>query len=182
MPTRWILYIATSLDGYIARSNGAIDWLPAPEAADDGGTYDQFYQSIDALVMGSATYEKVLEFGDWVYAGKPCYVMTRRPLTSERSDVHFLGADVDAAIATINQHQHQRVWLVGGGKLVAEWLDRNAIDEYIITIVPVMLGSGISLYQSTAELPLTLKAARSVGEGMVELHYHKSPVPKSSNS
>ncbi|HEY9689063.1 MAG TPA: dihydrofolate reductase, partial [Coleofasciculaceae cyanobacterium] len=67
--TQFILYIATSLDGYIARENGDIDWLPTPESAEDGGQYEQFYQSIDALVMGATTYEQVLGFGEWVYAG-----------------------------------------------------------------------------------------------------------------
>ncbi len=67
--TKFILYIATSIDGYIARSDGNIDWLPSAEGEDDSG-YAEFYSSIDALVMGSTTYEQVLGFGDWAYPGK----------------------------------------------------------------------------------------------------------------
>ncbi len=183
MPTaQFILYIATSLDGYIARENGDIDWLPAPESADDGGSYDQFYQSIDALVMGSATYEKVLEFGDWVYAGKPSYVLTCRPLATDHPDIQFIHTDIEGLVEAIEHHGHQRVWVVGGGKLAAALIDRNWIDEYIITLIPIILGSGISLYQSAAELPLNLVTAQTNSAGMVELHYKKSMSPSPARS
>ncbi|HBK66430.1 MAG TPA: dihydrofolate reductase, partial [Cyanobacteria bacterium UBA11166] len=74
--TKFILYIATSLDGYIARLDGSIDWLPSPEADGEANSYTKFYNSIDALIMGSKTYEQVLGFGDWVYPGKLSYILT----------------------------------------------------------------------------------------------------------
>lgn len=170
---QFVLYIATSLDGYIARENGEIDWLPSPESAEDSGSYDRFYESIDALVMGSTTYEQVLGFGDWVYAGKPAYVLTHRPLSADRPDIHLIQTDLEALVEVLENRGHRRVWIVGGGKLAAAFMERNWIDEYIITLIPIVLGSGIPLYQSTAELSLNLVTARPNAAGMVELHYRK---------
>lgn len=88
--TKFILYIATSLDGYIARVDGSIDWLlPPPEEIDEDEDYLKFYGSIDALVMGYTTYEQILGFGDWPYPSKLSYVLTSRNLSTTRTDIIF---------------------------------------------------------------------------------------------
>ena len=117
--TKFILYVATSIDGYIARSDGCIDWLvPPPEEANQDESYLTFYKSIDALVMGSTTYKQVLGFGDWPYSGKLSYVLTRRNLTTTRSDVMFAN-NIKAILENTKQQGFQRVWLMGGGEVAS---------------------------------------------------------------
>ena len=168
---KFILYIATSVDGYIARLNGSIDWLPTPEAYEDN-SYNQFYHSIDALVMGSTTYKQVLEFGDWAYSGKLAYVLTRQNLSTARPDVVFVKG-VEEVVEDAQKRGYQRVWLMGGGKVASSFMKKGLVDEYIITIIPVILGAGISLYQSVPELNLNLISEKYYAFGAVELHYTK---------
>jgi dihydrofolate reductase len=173
MATKFILYIATSLDGYIAKLDGGIDWLPSPEAGGESSSYTQFYSSIDALLMGSTTYEQVLGFGDWVYPDKPSYILTSRNLSTVRTDIFFVKGGIEEVINEINQKGYQRVWVIGGGKVASAFMQRNLVDEYIITIIPMILGAGISLYQFVPELKLDLIDAKSDSSGMVELYYRK---------
>jgi dihydrofolate reductase len=173
MATKFILYIATSLDGYIAKLDGGIDWLPSPEAGGESSSYTQFYSSIDALLMGSTTYEQVLGFGDWVYPDKPSYILTSRNLSTVRTDIFFVKGGIEEVINEINQKGYQRVWVIGGGKVASAFMQRNLVDEYIITIIPIILGAGISLYQFVPELKLDLISAKSDSSGMVELYYRK---------
>lgn len=171
MATELILYIATSLDGYIAKSDGDIGWLPSPEEDEKSDGYAQFYDSIDALIMGSTTYQQVLGFGDWVYPEKPSYVLTTRNLSTVRSDILFIKGGVEEVIEEINQKGYKRVWLVGGGRVASAFIKCGLVSEYIITIIPIILGSGISLYQSLPELKLDLVESKLSSSGMVELHY-----------
>jgi dihydrofolate reductase len=166
---KFILYIATSIDGYIARLDGKVDWLPTPEDS----SYAKFYDSVDALVMGSTTYVQVLSFGDWVYPDKLSYVLTNRNLSTERSDVLFVKGGIEEVIQDVHQKGYERVWLVGGGKVVSLFMRQGLVDEYIITVIPIILGTGISLYQSVPELKLDLIGMQSYSSGMVELHYKK---------
>ena len=122
MATELILYIATSIDGYIAKLDGDIGWLPSPEEGGESDGYTQFYDSIDALIMGSTTYQQVLGFGDWVYAGKPSYVLTTRNLSTVRSDVLFVKGGVEEVIKEINRQGYKRVWLVGGGRVASAFI------------------------------------------------------------
>lgn len=174
MGAEFILYIATSLDGYIAKLDGSIDWLSSPESGGEIGGYAQFYNSVDALVMGSTTYEQVLGFGDWAYTGKPSYVLTSRSLSTDRTDVLFVKGGVEEVIEEIERKGYQRVWLVGGAKVASLFVQRGLVDEYIITIIPIILGAGISLYQSVPESRLHLIEAKADLSGTVELHYRQS--------
>lgn len=176
-----VLYIAASLDGYIARPDGSLDWLPAPQPEGDGmpDGYAQFYDSVDALVMGSATYEQVLTFGEWPYPGKPSYVLSRRSLSTDRADIH-IRANLDDVLMEIQQQGHRRVWLVGGGKIISLFMQRRLVDEFIITVIPVILGAGIPLFESVLETVLDLIQSKALSSDMVELHYRKkSPRPPS---
>ncbi|NJM90605.1 MAG: dihydrofolate reductase [Hydrococcus sp. RU_2_2] len=171
--TKFILYVATSIDGYIARSDGSIDWLlPPPEEAFQDEGYIKFYNSIDVLVMGSTTYEQVLGFGEWPYRGKLSYVLTHRNLTTTRTDIVFAN-NVEAIVKNIQKQGFQRVWLVGGGKVASIFIEKGLVDEYFIFVIPIILGSGISLYQSLSELKLHLIDTKSYPLGIVELHYQR---------
>ena len=169
-----ILYIATSLDGYIARKDGSIDWLSMVEASDTDYGYADFYQSVDALVMGSRTYEQALGFGDWPYPGKPSYVFTTRNLTSERKDVIFTSAKPDTVIREMEAQGFTRIWLVGGAELTAVFLKFRLVDEYIISVVPTILGGGIPLFlPPNPEEKLKLVELQQYPMGLVQLRYRR---------
>lgn len=169
-----ILYIAISLDGYIARDNGAVDWLSGngdDPNADNG--YDDFYKSIDTVVMGRTTYEQVInELSPevWVYEGKKCYIATTRKNEMD-SKVEFISEDITGFIKNIKKQEGKDIWLVGGGKLIDQFVKEDLIDKYIITIIPTILGNGIPLFsKENPEIKLRLTETKIV-DGMAELTY-----------
>lgn len=169
-----ILYIAVSLDGYIARKNGAVDWLSGDSGDQnvDSG-FDKFYSSIDTVVMGRTTYQQVineLSPGVWVYEGKKCYVSTTRNYESD-DRVEYISEDITGFIKNLTSQQGKDIWLVGGGKLLDQFIKQNLIDKYIVTIIPTILGDGIPLFLGeNPEIQLKLIETKAV-DGMVELTY-----------
>lgn len=171
-----ILYIAVSLDGYISRENGAIDWLQGHgeiEHPDFG--YEQFLATIDTVVMGWSTYHQVvteLSPDAWVYPNQEALIVTRKTptLPDGQNVIHPQNqlAAVEAQLAA-----GKNVWLIGGAQTAHEFIAHNLVDEYVITIMPILLGSGIRLFnQSPTEIPLRLIEQRVI-DGMVMLTYHR---------
>lgn len=172
-----ILYIAVSLDGYIATKDGGVDWLSIAEDAREDYGYSAFYDSVDALLMGRHTYEQILGFGDWPYAGKTSYVMTSRALSCERGDVQFVSNDIAKLVERINATAHQRVWLAGGGQLASHFHQQRLITEYQLFVIPVTLGGGIPLFLAHQGMQrLELTHSQAYPKGVVELHYRPVPV------
>ncbi len=169
---RVILYIATSLDGYIARTDGGIDWLDQVESAATDYGYADFYRGIDALVRGSKTYEQALAFGAWPYPGKPSYVYTRRPLTTDRNDVIFTALAPREWLTQCSAAGLGTIWLVGGARLLATFQQSRLIDEYVISVVPTLLGSGIPLWAASGpQVNMTCLETRTYPSGLVQLRY-----------
>ena len=172
---RVLLYIATSLDGYIADTKGGVGWLERYAGKLEGVDYGyyQFYDSVDRLVMGRGTYDQVRTFGDWPYPGKPSHIFTSRlPEQSDNPDVFFTDKSPAELLAEIPATD--TVWLVGGGRLVAAFREADLIDEYIITLIPVLLGDGIPLFVPAGEeSPMELKSVESYDDGVVNTHYSK---------
>lgn len=148
-----ILYIASSLDGYIAREDGSVDWLeqfPNPDENDYG--YTAFLAGCDTLVMGAGTYTTVLSFGiEWPYADKDVYVLSSRTgleITTPRTQ---RVPDMESWIRTKNElaGKDGNCWLLGGGKLVRSFLEYRAIDRILLTQFPILLGAGIPLFPAT---------------------------------
>ena len=170
--TEIVLYIAASLDGFIAKADGAVDWL---EEFDDTGAeqgYADFYGTIDGLLMGSRTYEQVLGFGEWPYPDKPCWVFSQRPLATPRPEVTVTNLGPAELMPELAARDVGRAWLVGGGELVATFRRQGLISEYIITIIPIILGEGIPLFISPGPgQGLNLIDSRKLGGGLVELHF-----------
>jgi dihydrofolate reductase len=162
-----ILFIATSLDGYIAGPHGEIDWLF--HDADYG--YTAFFDSVQALVMGRKTYELSLSFGEWPYGDKPVYVFTRQtPPVDVR--VHFVVGDAAGLVAGLRAQGIQNIWLVGGGALVSTFLQEGLIDEFVISVHPLLLGAGIPLFASgVPRLGLQLAGMTPFASGLVQLRY-----------
>ncbi|MFC2133093.1 dihydrofolate reductase family protein [Bacteroidota bacterium] len=140
-----ILYIATSSDGFIAKKDHDLDWLKIAEQEGEDYGYNDFYNSIDALIMGRQTYEVVKGFGDWVYAGKPSFVLSRKKIEPIHSDIIITSKSPENLISDLKSKGYQNIWLVGGGKLATSMINSGLVDDMIISIIPVELKEGIPL-------------------------------------
>lgn len=162
------VYIAASLDGRIATPEGGVDWLHAVEGEGDNG-YEAFYSAVDAVVMGRGTYEALLGFDvPFPYPGKTCYVVSDT-LNGPREHVEIIGMDKLDEI--LKKNSFGKLWVVGGGKLISELLNRSLLDELIVTVAPVLLGEGIPLFTGLQEFrKLRLEDIRRYGQ-FAELNY-----------
>jgi len=184
-------YCAATLDGYIAEADDTLDWLLHYEGAfegagaepgpmSSGGAYERFYEDVGALVSGATTYEFVVDHlgagGDWPYEGKPYWVLTSRDLpvpAGEGVDVRIANAQVadlhDEMIAAAGE---LNLWVVGGGNVASQFAEQGLLDEVLVTVVPVVLGSGKPIFDR--RLPggaMKLTGTRAFDTGMVELRY-----------
>jgi dihydrofolate reductase len=142
------VYIAASIDGYIATSDGGVDWLhevPNPDNDDFG--YSEFVKNIDALVMGRNTFEKILTFGEWPYQKKVFVLSSSLTQIPEelRGNVEILCGSLSEALSEIKTQGFRNLY-IDGGKLIQSFLSEDRIDELIVTRIPVLLGSGIPLF------------------------------------
>ncbi|WP_432519322.1 dihydrofolate reductase family protein [Kineococcus sp. SYSU DK006] len=162
--------MATSLDGYIARPDGDIDWLTrrGAEAGETG--YEAFIDGIDALVMGRGTYEKALTFDSWPYPGRTVFLLSRRAEAGADARVRVV-RDVPQAVAAITACGARRVY-VDGGQVVQSFLAAGLVQELTITTVPVLLGRGLRLFgHLEADVDLQLRASTVLGAGFVQSTY-----------
>lgn len=177
-------YCATSLDGYIAERDDTLEWLTRYEGSFEGadseegmGGYERFYEQIGALVMGSITYEFVLEHIDqWPYTGKPTWVLSSRDLPrpdGDGVDVRVAAAEVPDLIDEMLEAAGGRdLWVVGGGNVASQFADHGLLDRVEVTIVPVVLGAGKPLFDRRLPAgPMQLIGARTFSSGMVGLSY-----------
>ena len=173
--TDLIYYVAMSIDGFIADKNGGVGWLESlPQTGDDYG-YGRLLSNTDALIMGRKTYEQVISFGEWPYADKLTWVMTSQPLVSDRDDVMITHQSPADVITEIGERGLGQIWLVGGGLLAKAFHDQSLISEYIISVIPYLLGEGVPLFALGAqETPLTLTSAETYDSGVVQMTYRNS--------
>lgn len=174
--TRFRYYVATSLDGFIATEDDDLSWLLQFGFEQFQEHYDRFFADVGALVMGSTTYRWILdEGGPWAYGSLPTWVLTSREglAVPEGADVRFVGGAVHDAIPRIRESaQGKDVWIVGGGPVVAQFGEADALDELLITVMPVTLGAGRALLPWRRTRPMRLVSATPLGEtGAVELVY-----------
>jgi dihydrofolate reductase len=172
---RCSVFIATSLDGFIARPDGTFDFLSIVERPDEDYGFAEFFATIDALVIGRHTYETALGFPEWPYAGKRCIVLTHRETPSVHGEQFFAGeaAGLVEQLALVGA---QRLY-VDGGAVIREFLAADLIDDMTLSVVPLLLGSGIPLFG--AEVPeqrLLLESSRAYPSGLVQLHYTRLPI------
>jgi dihydrofolate reductase len=170
-------YIATSVDGFIARPDGDIDWLhnPAYEIPDGGDLgYGEFISSVDALVMGSATFEKVLSFGVWPYEETPVIVLSSRDLVIPshlQGRVRAENLTPEVLVAQLEREGARHLY-IDGGTTIQGFMKAGLIHEITITQIPVLLGGGIPLFGSLGvERPLVHKATESFSNGLVQTTY-----------
>ena len=167
---RCSVFIATSLDGFIARPDGTFDFLSLVEQPDEDYGFAEFFATVDALVIGRNTYETALGFPEWPYAGKRCIVLTHREPTSLHGEQFFAGA-ASGLVEQLALVGVQRVY-VDGGADIRDFLAAGLIDDLTLSIVPVLLGKGIPLFGAEVpELRLQLESSRQYLSGLVQLHY-----------
>lgn len=169
-----IVYIAMSLDGFIADRDGGVGWLDDvhPSEADGGFGYAKFYDSVGSIIMGRVTYEQVLNFGVWPYPGKPANVFTSKLPEGDHPDVEFTSDDPKAFVEGLGARSEQDIWLVGGGKLIAAFREQGLIDQYTITIIPVLLGEGVPLFVGGQPgETLRLEDMKRFDSGIAQLNY-----------
>jgi dihydrofolate reductase len=174
-----IVHIATSADGYIARPDGDLDWLtsrPAPE-----GFYgmNAFMTSIDTMLLGRKTYEASLRLGAKFDSNGRTIVFSRHaPPADAPSGVEFVNDAIGPFVSRLREQPGKDIWLMGGGELIASFLDEQAIDEFVISVVPVFIGDGIPLIaRRHRHVPLDLCSTERFEDGLVQLHYHVQKQP-----
>ena len=169
-----ILYIAMSLDGYIADLDGGVSWLNGDDSEPSNmGSYPEFIDSVDTVILGYKTYHQIvteLSPDSWVYAGKQSYVLTHRNEKSTE-EIIFTGEDIGDLISRLKSEDGKDIWICGGATIVNYLLESELIDTYRISVIPTILGSGVPLFTNQAkELKLKLTSTQS-NNGIVELNY-----------
>jgi len=169
---RTAVFIATSIDGYIARKDGGLDWLPTPDGNEDYG-YHAFFNSVDALIMGRKTYDTVRTFTEWPYADKKVIVLSRQaslnPALPENAEL--LSMNPAELLEHLTERGMKKVY-IDGGQTIQSFLRAGLIDEMIITQIPILLGRGISLFgDMEKELRCKLLGSQAYASGLVQNHY-----------
>jgi len=177
---RIILYIAISSDGFIADKNGGVAWLDeynneeiAREIDEQGCGFKDFYNSIDALIIGNTTYKQMLTFGPWTFTDKKNYIFSSFDTPKEDAEyIEFVNTDIPTFMKKISSKSFKRVWLVGGAMLAESFYNLGLIDEYIITVIPKKLGEGIPLLPAIVQAEgLTLVDTKKFNSGIEQRHY-----------
>ncbi len=168
-----VLYIAASLDGLIARSDGDISWLDKYQGGKEDYGYANFYKNVGASIMGANTYEKALTLSDGIDKNMPTYVVTHRKLqTMADADVTFYSGNLADLLDKITKRTKKNIWLVGGGQLTQSFLKENLLDKIILSTIPIILGEGIPLFGNIKkEINCVLTGTKSYGSGIVQTHY-----------
>lgn len=172
---RVALILTASLDGFIAEPDGGIDWLvePPDEAPAD---YLDLLDSIDCLIMGSATYLVSLELegGTQVFEGNDAYVFTSRHDLPPREGVTFVSGRAEKFVSDLKRRDGGTIWLFGGGQLATSLSDAGLVDDYLVVVQPILLGDGIPLWVSPhGSTNLELVNARAWNGGIAELRYRR---------
>jgi dihydrofolate reductase len=168
-----IVHIATSADGYIARSDGDLEWLTSRPAPKGFYGMNAFMKSVDTKVLGRKTYEVSLRMGAKFDSKHRNIVFSRHPPPANASSgVEFVNDAIDSFVSRLREQPGKDIWLMGGGEIIASFLDAQAIDEFVISVTPVFIGEGIPLIaRRHRHVPLELGSVERFEDGLVQLHY-----------
>jgi dihydrofolate reductase len=179
--SRVTIHMVASLDGFIARKDGSVDWLETTDVFEHGEILDpefvrEFLKSIDCYVLGARTYETALAFEGqglgWPYGDTPVFVLTTRALPRKRDTVAFHSGDLAVLANGRLRPKYRNIWIGGGGTLAGECLRLGLADEIRYTIVPVLIGDGIPFFDGVGrDIALHLMEMKAYKSGMVALRY-----------
>ena len=179
--SRVTIHMAASLDGFIARRDGRVDWMETSDEFAGGetlepGFVEAFLATIDCYVMGSRTYETALRFEaegfGWAYGDTPVFVLTRRALPKIRESIEFVSGDLVALVDGRLRPTYRKIWIAGGGALAGACLRHGLADEIAWTIAPVLIGAGIPFFQGLdRDVALHLLEVKAYKSGMVALRH-----------
>lgn len=180
--SRVTIHMAASLDGFIARRDGAVDWLETSDEFVDGETLDpeyvkEFLSTIDCYVMGSKTYETALNFEakgfGWAYGDTPTIILTTRDLPKNRESVGFYNGELATLINEQLRLKYSNIWIAGGGEVARECMRLGLADEIRYSVLPILIGDGIPFFGALErDVPLHLAEVRAYKNGIVGLCYH----------
>lgn len=168
-----VLFIAMSLDGYIADARGGVDWLGGHGEEKAADAYGRFIRDVDTVVMGWNTYHQVtteLSPGEWVYRGLTTYVVTHRDVP-DTEEVRFVSADPCRLVENLRREDGGVIWICGGAAVIRNLAARDLIDEYDISVIPTLLGGGIRLFGDLAEERKLRLLRTETGDGILEAIY-----------
>lgn len=169
-----IYYVAQSLDGYIADKNNGVAWLDKYDSAGEDYGYESFYVEVDSIIMGRKTFDQVLGFGDWPYPSKSSWIVTHKPILKTLPEVFGTDDPPEMIMEIIRKKGFNTTWLVGGGEVANLFLERGLITNYIISLMPELLGDGVSLLgNAQMRSDMKLKSSQIFQNGVIQLHYVK---------
>ena len=168
-----IVHIATSADGYVARPDGDLEWLTSRPPPKGFYGMNAFMKSIDTKVLGRKTYDVSLRLGAKFDAKTRTFVFSRHaPPADAPPGVEFVDGAIGPFVSRLREQPGKDIWLMGGGEIIASFLDAQAIDEFVISVAPVFIGEGIPLIaRRHRHVPLDLLASERFEDGLVKLHY-----------
>lgn len=171
-----VLYIATTVDGYIARADGSLDWLESRDTEEEDYGYEEFYASVDTTLMGNTTFRQILSFDvPFPYTDKENFVFSRSDSVANEYAT-ITNRPPAELVRELKNRAGRDIWVVGGGAINGELLRADLIDRMIITVVPVVLGEGIKLFEGSGrELPWDLTEADAYDNGFLQLAYERRP-------
>jgi dihydrofolate reductase len=169
-----ILYIATSLDGYIAMPNDDLGFLSMVDQEDQDYGYEEFVKTVDTVILGRKTYDKVISMGiDFPYGDKEVYIITRTP-KQDVGSIKYYSGDLKALVSRLKSKEGKNIFCDGGSDIVNELLKEDLIDEFIISIIPIIVGNGTKLFKDGRPIQkLALISVKSFDKGLAQLHYHR---------
>jgi dihydrofolate reductase len=175
-----IVMIAVSADGFIARKDGAVDWLDRPRTAGDYGM-GRFWKSIDTILWGRKTYDMILKFQQEgkaapdMFGGVKNFAFSRKPPKKVLAGFEFVTEPIKQFAKRLRSAPGKNIWMMGGGGIIASFLDAGEIDEFIISVIPTFIGEGIPLIAPKRRtVPLKLLSTKKFSDGVVTLHYAAS--------
>lgn len=175
MTPQFSVFLGTSLDGFLARRNGGLDWLDMVHVPGEDYGYQAFFESVDAILIGSRTYDTVKTFDEWPYGDKPCFVASTRQRVPLRHEVFLNGNPVEIA-RELDNRDFSRVYL-DGGTLIRSFLATGLVSDLTLSVVPILLGGGIPLFREWGKEPLygehrlRQDGVKTYPSGLVQLRY-----------
>lgn len=171
-----ILYISMSLDGFIATKDDDLSWLSIVEQEGEDYGYTEFNDSIDTYIVGRKTYDVVIKLTGGVFPpaeSHQCFIITRQILNDENG-VTFYNGDIEELINRLKKEKGKNIYCDGGAEIVKLLMDKNLIDEYIVSVIPILLGDGKRLFKgNTPRINLKALPSRQYKSGLVQLHYQR---------